>query len=134
MSNSSLTNSERRDGQPFANDIAGANNGVLQDLATAPGFKSGCELERAEFSLRCGDALVFYTDGMSEAFNPQDRCYGEEQFLVDAETFVGLTGPVSPPGLLRKVRAFTGSAQQSYDIAMLALGVGSGYSGNGGRA
>ena len=62
LSNSSLTNSGRRDGPHFTNDIAGANNGVVQDLATAPGFKSGCELERAEFSLRCGDALVFYTD------------------------------------------------------------------------
>ena len=129
-----MTNSERRDGQPFANDIAGANNGVLQDLATAPGFKSGCELERAEFSLRCGDALVFYTDGMSEAFNPQDRCYGEEQFPADAGTLIDQAAPASTPGSLRKVRTFAGSAQPSHDIALLALGVGGGYSGNGGRA
>jgi hypothetical protein len=61
LSNSSLTDSGRH-GLQFANDIAGANNGVPQDLAPAPGFKSGCELERAEFGLRCGDPLVFYTD------------------------------------------------------------------------
>ncbi len=75
-----MTNSESRGGQPFDHDIAGADNGILQDLAAAPGCKSGCELEGVEFSLRCGAALVFNNDGMSDAFNPQDTCYGEEQF------------------------------------------------------
>jgi serine phosphatase RsbU (regulator of sigma subunit) len=129
-----LTNSGRRDGQPFDNDIAGANNGVLQDLATAPGFKSRRELERTELSLRCGDALVFYTDGVSEAFNPEDVCYGEERFLADAGTFVGRSALASTVGLLQKVRAFAGSAPQSDDIAMLALGGGGGSPGKEGYA
>lgn len=106
------------------NNIAGTNNGVVQDFGTALGFKSSRELERTELSLRCGDALVFYTDGVSEAFNPDDVCYGEERFLADAGTFVGQSAPASTAGLLQKVRAFAGSEPQSDDMAMLVLGVG----------
>jgi hypothetical protein len=71
---------------------------------------------------------------MSAAFNPQVRCYGEEQLPADAGTLIDQAAPASTPSSLRKVRIFAGSAQPSDDLAMLALGVGSGYSGNGGHA
>ena len=84
--------------------------------------------------MRPGDALVFYTDGVSEAFNPQDECYGDERLLADAGALAGQSAPAITAGLLQKVRAFAGSAPQSDDIAILTLRVGGSASGKEGRA
>jgi sigma-B regulation protein RsbU (phosphoserine phosphatase) len=71
-----------------------------------------------------GDTLIFYTDGVSEAFNPEEECYGNKRLLADAGSFLGLSAAAITAGLLQKVRTFAGSAPQSDDIAILALTVG----------
>ena len=70
---------------------------------------------------------------MSEAFNLQDECYGNDRLLEDAGTFVNQSAPAITAGLLQRVRAFAGSAPQSDDIAILTLRVGSGFSGKESR-
>ena len=97
---------------------------AVQHLGTALGFETGLEFERTELTLREGDTLVFYTDGVSEAFNSCEECYGAERLLADAVAFAGQSAPAVVSGLLQKVRAFAGSAPQSDDIAILALRVG----------
>ena len=78
--------------------------------------------------------MTVYTDSVSEAFNPQDVCDGEERFLADAGTFAGQPAPDITAGLLQKVRAFVGSTPQSDDLAIPALRVGGGSWGKEGRA
>ena len=107
---------------------------AVKNLGTALGFEPGLEFERTELRLREGDALIFYTDGVSEAFNPQDECYGIDRLLADAGLFAGQSPAAITAGLLQKVRAFAGTAPQSDDIAILALKVGGGSSGKEGRA
>lgn len=107
---------------------------AVKNLGTALGFESGLEFERTEMTLREGDALIFYTDGVSEAFNPQDECYGNDRLLADAGVFAGQSPAAITAGLLQKVRAFAGTAPQSDDIAILALRVGGGSSGKECRA
>ena len=107
---------------------------AVKDLGTALGFEPGLEFERTELTLREGDALIFYTDGVSEAFNPQDECYGSDRLLADAGVFAGQSPAAITAGLLQKVRAFAGTAPQSDDIAILALRVGGGASGREGHA
>ncbi len=102
---------------------------AVKNLGTALGFEPGLEFERTELTLRDGDTLIFYTDGVSEAFNPQEECYGNERLLADAGAFAGQSAPAITAGLLQKVRAFAGTAPQSDDIAILALRVGGGSSG-----
>jgi phosphoserine phosphatase RsbU/P len=97
---------------------------AIKSLGTALGFESGLEFERTEVTLREGDALVFYTDGVSEAFNPQDECYGNDRLLADAAAVTGKGAPGIAAGLHEKVRAFVGTAKQSDDIAILALKIG----------
>ena len=97
---------------------------AVKNLGTALGFEPGLEFGRTELTLQRGDALVFYTDGVSEAFNPQDECYGTERLLADAGAFAGQSPPTITAGLLQKVRAFASTAPQSDDIAILALRVG----------
>ena len=97
---------------------------AVRNLGTALGFEPGLEFERTELTLRQGDAMIFYTDGVSEAFNPQEECYGNERLLADAGAFAGQSAPAITAGLLQKVRTFAGAAPQSDDIAILALRIG----------
>jgi sigma-B regulation protein RsbU (phosphoserine phosphatase) len=96
---------------------------AVKNLGTALGFEPGLEFERTELTLHAGSTLILYSDGVSEAFNPQDECYGNERLLSEAGGFAGQSAPAIATSLLQKVRAFAGSAPQSDDIAIMALKV-----------
>jgi phosphoserine phosphatase RsbU/P len=100
---------------------------AVKNLGTALGFEPGLEFERAELVLKPGDTVILYTDGVSEAFNPQDECYGDARLLADAEALAGQPPPAVTAGLLKKVHAYAGTAPQSDDIAILTLSI----TGNG---
>ena len=99
---------------------------AVRNLGTALGFEPELAFERTELTLHPGDTLILYTDGVSEAFNPQADCYGNEQLLADSGALAGQSPLAIAAALLQKVRAFAGSAPQSDDIAILALKVGGG--------
>ena len=103
---------------------------AVKNLGTALGFEPGLEFERTELTLRPGDTLILYSDGVTEAFNPDAECYGNDRLLADVGEFNGDSVPGITEGLLKKVRAFAGSAPQSDDIAIMALQV----NGAGGHA
>jgi sigma-B regulation protein RsbU (phosphoserine phosphatase) len=92
-------------------------------LGTALGFDPGLTFERTELTLGTGDALIFYSDGVSEAFNLRDECYGTDRLLMEARTLSSRSAPEMATALLRDVRAFAGTAPQSDDIAILTLKV-----------
>jgi sigma-B regulation protein RsbU (phosphoserine phosphatase) len=98
---------------------------AVKNLGTALGFEPGLTFERTELKLQQGDALVLYSDGVSEAFNLQEECYGNDRLLVDAGGLAGGSAPGITDTLLDKVRAFVGKAPQSDDIAILTLKIGS---------
>ncbi|HVM48471.1 MAG TPA: fused response regulator/phosphatase [Candidatus Acidoferrum sp.] len=99
----------------------GAPRWAINNLGTALGFEPGLEFERTQLKLSPGDAVVFYTDGVSEAFNPQEECYGTERLLTDAAASTGQPAGAITSALLHKVRAFVAGAPQSDDIAILAM-------------
>jgi phosphoserine phosphatase RsbU/P len=94
---------------------------AVKDLGTALGFEPGMTFERTELTLHEGDALILYTDGVTEAFNSQEECYANERLLADARDLGNDSASAITKGLLQKVRAFAGNASQSDDIAILAL-------------
>jgi len=100
---------------------------AVKDLGTALGFEPGIEFERTELTLHEGDAVIPYTDGVTEAFNTREECYGNERLLADVGALAGDSAGFVTKGLLQNVRAFAGKAPQSDDIAILALKV----NGNG---
>ncbi len=116
--------------RPVLRPAGGPPSWAMQNLGTALGFEPGLEFERTELMLHPGDALILYSDGVTEAFNPQDELYGNDRLLVDASEFNGSSAPGISDGLLKKVRAFAAGAPQSDDIAILTLQV----NGTGGRA
>jgi phosphoserine phosphatase RsbU/P len=103
---------------------------AVKNLGTALGFEPGLEFERTELTLRGQDALILYTDGVSEAFNPQEELYGDARLIADTAGLAGQSATAITTGLLQKVRAFVNGAPQSDDIAIMTLKV----NGTGGRA
>jgi phosphoserine phosphatase RsbU/P len=94
---------------------------AVESLGTGLGFEPGLTFERTELTLHEGDTLILYTDGVTEAFNSQEECYGTERLLGEAVAFQGQSAPAVAAGLLQKVRAFAGPAPQSDDIAILTF-------------
>ena len=109
--------------RPVLLPASGQPRWAVKNLGTALGFESGLEFERTELALNPDDALVLYSDGVSEAFNPLEECYGNDRLLADALALSGQSAPAITAGLLQKVRAFAGTAPQSDDIAILTLKV-----------
>jgi sigma-B regulation protein RsbU (phosphoserine phosphatase) len=99
---------------------------AVKNLGTALGFEPGIEFERTELTVRPGDALIFYTDGVSEAFNLADECYGNDRLLADAAALHALSAQAMTARVLANVRQFAGAAPQSDDIAILTLQIGNG--------
>jgi sigma-B regulation protein RsbU (phosphoserine phosphatase) len=97
---------------------------AVKNLGTALGFEPGLSFERTELTLGVGDALVLYSDGVTEAFDMQEECYGNERLIAEAGSFAGQSASAITANLLQKVRAFAGKAPQSDDIAILTLKVG----------
>jgi sigma-B regulation protein RsbU (phosphoserine phosphatase) len=109
--------------RPLLMPANGAPRWAINRLGTALGFEPGLTFERTELSVNDGDTLILYSDGVSEAFNARDECYGTERLLSEASTLSSRSSAEITTALLRDVRAFVGAAPQSDDIAILALKV-----------
>jgi phosphoserine phosphatase RsbU/P len=94
---------------------------AVNGLGTALGFEPDLRFERTDITLQPGEALVLYTDGVNEAFNPAAECYGNERLLAGLAAFGGKGAGDVSAGLLHQVRAFASGAPQSDDIAILVL-------------
>ena len=72
-----------------------------------------------ELMLEPEDLIVMYTDGVTEAFNPQDEEFGEERLMEYLQKH--RNDPVQEiiDGLVDEVRRFCGSRPQSDDITLV---------------
>ena len=81
---------------------------------TATGFRPRLALE--EGKLAAGDALLLFTDGLSEAQDAEGNLYGEARLEAALATAVD---PVA--GLLADVAAFTSNGPLADDLTMMVL-------------
>jgi steroid delta-isomerase-like uncharacterized protein len=82
--------------------------------------------ERASFdqesmALEPGDTLVVYSDGMTEARNPDGEEFGDEQLMSCVRANTALTPTDLLECLLDTVHKFSAGAAQSDDMTLLAL-------------
>jgi sigma-B regulation protein RsbU (phosphoserine phosphatase) len=100
-------------------------------ILTPPGLGLGMDkgdrfdaiLEEDEVALRVGDVFLFFTDGLSEAMNPEAELFGEgrlSRILAESEA---LTTEQIREKILGEVRAFAGGAAQADDMTMVILKV-----------
>ena len=89
--------------------------------AMVAGAFPGLEVPSHSLHLAAGDLLLFYTDGVTEAFNSTGEVFGESRLLEQLSRHPGQTAVQSVEGVLEAVRRHAGEHPQSDDIAMLAL-------------
>ena len=90
-------------------------------LVVALGVLGGSSFEERGETLAPGERLFLFTDGITEAFDPEDREYGEprlESFLLSHHHLVS-------PGLIDAVRedvlAFCGPARPRDDMTLMLV-------------
>ena len=85
------------------------------------GSFAGVPYRGFERTMKTGDALVLYTDGVTEAMDVNDKCFGDER-LFDAVTEIGDELPgVIAARIEERVASFAAEAQQADDITLLVL-------------
>ncbi|MCR5652327.1 MAG: PP2C family protein-serine/threonine phosphatase [Ruminococcus sp.] len=85
------------------------------------GGMEGMKYKDYEFTLKKGDALFLYTDGITEAHNPADELFGEDR-MTEA---LNLDTEIAPDETIANVKAaideFVGDAERFDDLTMLCL-------------
>jgi sigma-B regulation protein RsbU (phosphoserine phosphatase) len=71
--------------------------------------------------LHAGDLYVLFTDGISEAMNADDDCFGEARLALLLEEHADLPIEELRERILRDVEAFAGGAPQHDDMTMILL-------------
>jgi serine phosphatase RsbU (regulator of sigma subunit) len=73
--------------------------------------------------LHAGDLCLFFTDGISEAMNVHDDCFGEDRLGRLIEDHAHLPSDELRERMLREIAAFVGDAPQHDDMTMILLKV-----------
>jgi len=102
-----------------------ANHAAVERLDQAGGTVVGllpeCAYEQAEVSLCPGDLLVIYTDGFSEAMNPNLEEWGEERLIHAIASCAGLPAKDAISKIMQAADAFASGAPQSDDMTLVIL-------------
>ena len=99
-------------------------NGMVLGLridGAADKFAELLEEERVELSP--GDVIVLYTDGITEAMNPNSDLFGESRLSRIVEEHGHLDSDELRERIMREIEAFVGSADQHDDMTMILLKV-----------
>jgi len=97
-------------------------NGDMEklDIGGLPlGIDSGAEHESSTKDLRPGDALIFFTDGVVEAFDENGQEFGDGRWLAAIRGLPEISAQESLQFLMTTVDAFVGATRQSDDITCM---------------
>src|SRR5205814_2230092 len=78
-------------------------------------------LKEDTIRLHDGDLYLFFTDGISEAMNAGDDCFGEARLGQFVEAHAHLSSGELRERVLREVESFVGNAPQHDDMTMIVL-------------
>ncbi len=68
-----------------------------------------------------GDLLIAYTDGLTEAMNPNREQFGEERFLAAIRKYAGLSVTEFVENIRKEIQDFTQGFPQNDDITLVAI-------------
>ncbi|MCR5536005.1 MAG: SpoIIE family protein phosphatase [Succinivibrio sp.] len=79
------------------------------------------EFEEHDFTLKPGDTLFVYTDGVAEAVNEQGEQFGTDGIIKALNAHLGLEPKELVPAVRSELDRYVGAALQFDDITMLAF-------------
>jgi serine phosphatase RsbU (regulator of sigma subunit) len=97
-------------------------NGDMEklDIGGVPlGIQSAAAYETSAKDLRPGDALIFFTDGVVEAFDESGQEFGDARWLGAIRELPEVSAQESLQFLMTRVDAFVGATRQSDDITCM---------------
>jgi phosphoserine phosphatase RsbU/P len=99
-------------------------NGALENLETGGlplGIESDATYDIASVDLKPGDALIFFTDGVVEAFNEDGIEFGNQRWLGAIRALPEWKADETLKFLMQRVDEFVGATRQSDDITCLVF-------------
>jgi len=94
---------------------------VLKERGLALGFVANTTYPGGEAQLSPGDCVVVYSDGISEAFNPQMEEFGEDRLIETLRGLAGRTPAEIIDRVFSAVDTFAAGAPQHDDMTLLVL-------------
>lgn len=85
------------------------------------GIEGGATYDTASVDLSTGDALIFYTDGVVEAFDEKAQEFGNDRWISAIRTLPDWNAQESLQFLMKRVDDFVGFTRQSDDITCLVF-------------
>ena len=85
------------------------------------GVTEGFPYQESTLQLEKGDMLVTFTDGVTEACDPDNNLYGEERLEALLATLKGNTAQQVTSAIDNAVNAHANGAEQSDDITIMAI-------------
>lgn len=86
------------------------------------GAMPGFAFESARARLAPGDALVLFSDGVTEARNPDDELFGLARLTVALESEGEVAAVDRLEAIRAAVQAFAGGGQPADDLTLLVVG------------
>ena len=99
-------------------------NGILETLEAGGlplGIRPATNYETASVELKPGDALIFFTDGVVEAFNGGGEEFGNARWLNAIRNLPDWDAQQTLQFLMKRVDEFVGATRQSDDITCLVF-------------
>jgi len=97
---------------------------LLEAKGIALGVMPNMELEEKEITLREGDIVVLYTDGVTEAINDKEEQFGQERLISIAEKNRNLPASELVKRIRQEVTEFSQRQPQFDDLTLMILKVG----------
>ena len=85
------------------------------------GAVQGLKYGEDSYTLDQGDLVVLYTDGVTEAMDPEGQLYSEKKLVADLEAQSIQTADQLVNSVTRSVDEFAGIAEQADDITILSF-------------
>jgi len=85
------------------------------------GIRTDVAYETATIALQPGDALIFFTDGVVEAFNERGEEFGNDRWLGAIRALPDWNAQETLQFLMKRVDEFVGATRQSDDITCLVF-------------
>jgi sigma-B regulation protein RsbU (phosphoserine phosphatase) len=82
---------------------------------------SSARFTQGECLLQDGDAIVIYSDGVTEARNNQEEMYEEERLSELLQNVSGLEASTIMDRILKSVDGFASGVEQADDISVIVI-------------
>ena len=99
-------------------------NGEIEKLTRtglALGMMNTIQFTQGTSTLKAGDSLIVYSDGITEAMNEKEEMYEEERLIQLLSTTRGLDPSHIMEAILKSVSEFIGQVEQSDDISLIVV-------------